>query len=1003
MGAMRPRDNGSVRACRRRIKGSIARSVHRRSGSQRVLSKRETDVSKRLFLGINGPNLLYDSASIAIALLLARWMRLAIPYGIRIDSTASAAWFHPALLVLVPSIWAALLVLVHALGRPWVSELTETRVRPILAASVTGISLFAVRVMLLPDLSRLLIVYSVGVTFAFTFAAWRLAAHRYYLRSQTNQLQGPIAVLLPSHWYRISTNVDRLIPWIVLAIAAVLRLHHLGRDSLWLDEIDTVTLVSLPFREMLAGLQYHVSPPLDYIILYSVTRLGSGDGLVRLPAALWGTLAVYFIYRAGRLLGGRLVGLSSSLLLTFSLSAIAYSQEARMYSLFLALTSLLIWCASAILECPESLKRWAAATIVGTMLIYTHYYGALVLLGLGLLWLGVCATHRGPGLITRGAASFTVIGVAFAPWIPSLVEQATRRAGVLSYSLERNAYWNTVLALGTGGTAQTHQLAYLGVFLLGIVVCARKRPVAAGLMIAVTAVPLLIAYTVPQLAETITPRNLLFFVPGYLLVIAIGLSGLSRGILLLIRRRSVASERPMYLSSWLPIVSLTALALVPSFGLLREHLLLGRWWMKDSRSGWRQTAELLQQQMAPGDLVLSANRYDRFLLSYYLDPVAIDGRQLDPFVQDESSVHSGSSRYVPFLTLEARPQEMRRAVASAPSTWLVGTDPKALASLSRAGIRWDHHTVVTTTESIPLVRLGAATLAEYPSVSASDSDAFDDGWSDDVYLVDTKPVRWMSSPAASLRLPTWDDEARLLHIDMYVPSHRGDATVHIFANGMECQAVNATPGWQTLEIALPTGVALDEGDVRVDLQIAGLEPVVASSSIGTTGVLSPVPIVAESSGSEGRSFAAIYVDDSTYSWYRAGKGYARGYNMVALDPSTGQLLGWEAFDTCIDPGESDRMLAWVEGLPDGAIVAGAIKDDGSSNLTDSGVKALHLLGCQVDVRCCFRSAHAFAAVKGALPGTALEVGPALSAVAVVGSDPRDYSVAVGQVILRKER
>jgi interleukin-like EMT inducer protein len=119
----------------------------------------------------------------------------------------------------------------------------------------------------------------------------------------------------------------------------------------------------------------------------------------------------------------------------------------------------------------------------------------------------------------------------------------------------------------------------------------------------------------------------------------------------------------------------------------------------------------------------------------------------------------------------------------------------------------------------------------------------------------------------------------------------------------------------------------------------------------------------------------------------------RGYNLVALDP-TGRVLGTETFDTFFDPAAARQLAQWVEALPRGSIVAGAVRDEAAGRLDGAAVRALGALGVRGDLRGRFRDSHAFVGVKGAAPGTALEDdGPRRVSVVVGDGDADEFSGA----------
>jgi hypothetical protein len=194
--------------------------------------------------------------------------------------------------------------------------------------------------------------------------------------------------------------------------------------------------------------------------------------------------------------------------------------------------------------------------------------------------------------------------------------------------------------------------------------------------------------------------------------------------------------------------------------------------------------------------------------------------------------------------------------------------------------------------------------------------------------------------------------------------------VSLVVNGREIASglMPDQPGWLVLDVpAAPDRPPLS--DVR--LRFTRLAPVTELPSerwaVGKTGVESPVSILARSAGEETGDFAHIYVNGVDLS------PEERGYNLVALDPRDGGILGSEAFDTHADPAASSRLAAWVEGLPPGSIVAGAARDEASMSLSEEAMAALKTLGVVTELRGHFRWGHAFIGSTGAPSGSAVEV------------------------------
>ncbi|MCI0477531.1 MAG: hypothetical protein L0Y55_14895 [Anaerolineales bacterium] len=122
-----------------------------------------------------------------------------------------------------------------------------------------------------------------------------------------------------------------------------------------------------------------------------------------------------------------------------------------------------------------------------------------------------------------------------------------------------------------------------------------------------------------------------------------------------------------------------------------------------------------------------------------------------------------------------------------------------------------------------------------------------------------------------------------------------------------------------------------------------------------TGLFS---IVVRSAGEEQGAFGHIYVNG------KAESPNARGYNIVVIDPRTGQARARANFDTFASEQESERMAQFIKQIPEGYLVAVAASDEASYRLTEEGVNALKSLGAKTDLRDKFRWSHAILATKG---------------------------------------
>jgi len=177
-------------------------------------------------------------------------------------------------------------------------------------------------------------------------------------------------------------------------------------------------------------------------------------------------------------------------------------------------------------------------------------------------------------------------------------------------------------------------------------------------------------------------------------------------------------------------------------------------------------------------------------------------------------------------------------------------------------------------------------------------------------------------------------------------------------------------------------------DIEVDRTVRPADVLPVDRTIGATGAQAPVDLRVESAGLAAGNLARIVVDGRSVARDR------RGYNLVALDPTSGRVLLSAAFDTFADDGASARLAKAIDDLPPGTIVALAVKDDASAKLGAEAVAALRALGITTDLRGGFRASHAAIGVKGAPPGTALEARGDEAVRLAIGRSPDERTLGV---------
>ncbi|MDO5844314.1 MAG: glycosyltransferase family 39 protein [Methanocorpusculum sp.] len=191
-------------------------------------------------------------------------------------------------------------------------------------------------------------------------------------------------------------NVIRYNPyaWMLIAltlIGIVLRFVNLGFNSIWLDEgasLDFAQKSLSGIWESTAGGEFN--PPLFYWFEHFMLAFGSSEVILRFLPALFGALTIPVFYFIGREISGRICGIITAGLITFSSFHIFYSQDARAYTTMLFFFSIAVLFYLIALK-SEGLKFWILFGVFSSLAFWTHFY---VFVGVGILILHAIIVKR---------------------------------------------------------------------------------------------------------------------------------------------------------------------------------------------------------------------------------------------------------------------------------------------------------------------------------------------------------------------------------------------------------------------------------------------------------------------------------------------------------------------------------------------------------------------------------------------------------------------------------
>ncbi len=401
----------------------------------------------------------------------------------------------------------------------------------------------------------------------------------------------------------------RVLPWALGGLTAgalLLRLVAVDSRGLWGDEAWRVWAARLPSALDVLRVAWAQPPsaPLYWLALHAwILVAGHGDVAVRLLSVPAAAAAVPALAWLGRLTSGRAARLLAAALLAVSPLAVEIGQEATMYAWTGLFATLVVAAGLAWLITGRGATAYVAAA---TLLLYTHYMGALLLgelFAVGLIWqarpglLGDApAGHRAPWLRLHA-----LIALLWAPWLVAMSIRLAQRWDEYAH-LEHRAGWADVRGLigqvtmgaSAAGAWPRSVLAFavtLGAALLALGLWTHRRPAQRLVWIPALLAAGFLAVIVGGSALTgawlVQPRFLALVLPLLLVPAGAGLAAGLRGA----RPAAPAALAALLLAGWLVAQGAGVLA------FYRDPV--------HGRDGLRTIGALLTARVRPGDLVVS--------------------------------------------------------------------------------------------------------------------------------------------------------------------------------------------------------------------------------------------------------------------------------------------------------------------------------------------------------------------------------------------------------------
>jgi len=334
---------------------------------------------------------------------------------------------------------------------------------------------------------------------------------------------------------------------LVLAAAAI-RVAFARGAHLWFDELDTLFVARLPVPALLRAVAADIHPPLHFLLV-SLWRAvgGEGDLWIKSLSILFGVAGVTLLVPAGRDFVSRPAGWLAAALVALHAEHAAFSQESRSFALLFLLVALATWLAWRWIA-RARLAEGALYVLVGAAALWTHYLAGVVLAFVA-AW-GVVALRRTPSRIGGWLALHAAIALAFAPQVPTLLEQLARLKAdhwVKDASVSTLVNFVRQLCLGP---------MYLVPVLLAAATLPLLRPAqrrAASLLWCASLLPVGVLWALAMAHRALFLERYMFFaLPSFAILVAAGVLGLpgrwtpriAAAVLLAFAARGLAAHQP---------------------------------------------------------------------------------------------------------------------------------------------------------------------------------------------------------------------------------------------------------------------------------------------------------------------------------------------------------------------------------------------------------------------------------------------------------------------------
>ncbi len=202
-------------------------------------------------------------------------------------------------------------------------------------------------------------------------------------------------------WFLKTVPREIWLLMVTLGTGIVLRLMAGRWHDFWFDEAFTYEIARLPIKQLIEAVLSDNNPPLYYLIIHWMLKLGQSEVWLRLTSVVANIMTMFLIIKLGGELVSKRVGLIGAGLFAVSPLEIYMATEARLHSLGMFLATMMIY---RFLKLAKAGSRSSIIifAIVAVLGLYTQYYLGLLFLPFTWLvmrsrtklkfwqWIGIC-------------------------------------------------------------------------------------------------------------------------------------------------------------------------------------------------------------------------------------------------------------------------------------------------------------------------------------------------------------------------------------------------------------------------------------------------------------------------------------------------------------------------------------------------------------------------------------------------------------------------------------